>query len=223
MFHVNHSDFESLEPRRLLSTSTTTTDTPNDTLLVRGTNADDLITLDIRSDGGIKFARVNLNGTRRDFDLTGIHHIRIESLDGPDTVVIDEDVVRGIEINGGLGDDNITCGSGNDTVIGGRGQDIVTGNDGNDKLRGDTGLDTLIGGDGNDRLDGGDGGDDLEGQDGNDSITGGAGEDMMFGGDGDDQFFARDNFMDNIAGGNGTNRAQIDSLDLVAGVRFEIP
>jgi len=45
----------------------------------------------------------------------------------------------------------------------------------------------------------------------------------MFGGDGDDQFFARDNFMDNIAGGDGTNRAQIDSLDLVAGVRFEIP
>jgi Ca2+-binding RTX toxin-like protein len=224
MFTVNFSALQPLEPRRLLSVTTTTTDTPNDTLLVRGTNADDLITLDIRSSSeGFKFARIDVNGTRRDVILTGINHIRIESLDGPDDVIINERVVRAIEINAGLGDDNITAGSGNDTVIGGRGQDIISGRDGNDKLRGDTGLDTLIGGKGNDRLDGGDGDDELDGQDGNDTLTGGAGQDRMFGADGDDTFFARDGFMDNIAGGDGIDQAQLDDLDITSGIRFEIP
>src|SRR3954452_10285169 len=209
---------EPLEARMFLSTTTT----PTDTLLIRGTNSNDVITLDIRSrSDGTKFARVSTSTRVRDFDLTGINHIRIEALGGDDTVVINDRVVRGIEINAGLGNDSVTGGNGADTVIGGRGNDLISGRDGNDRLRGDTGNDTIDGGSRNDRIDGGDGNDFVTAGKGNDTIDGGKGTDSLLGEDGSDTFFTRDDEMDTVNGGGGSNRAEADLIDVLTQVQSE--
>lgn len=206
---------ELLESRTLLSGTT-------DTLTIRGTNSNDVITLDVRqASDGSKFARVATSTFVRDFDLTGINHIVIESLDGDDQVIINDRVVRAININGGLGNDSLTGGNGNDTIIGGRGNDAISGRDGNDRLRGDTGNDTIDGGSRNDRIDGGDGNDFVTAGKGNDTITGGDGFDTLLGEDGNDTFFARDGKTDSVNGGSGTNHADADAIDVLVSVQSQ--
>lgn len=83
-------------------------------------------------------------------------------------------VARGANwLEGGDGNDVITCGAGNDTVYGGWGDDYILGSDGNDKLFGEGGSDTLWGGNGGDYLDGGTGIDYLHGGAGADFLDGG--------------------------------------------------
>lgn len=72
--------------------------------------------------------------------------------------------VRGIEIDGAAGDDNISAtdsvtahmalrgGGGNDTLTGGSRADVLAGGDGDDSLDGGKGDDKISGGDGRDRL-----------------------------------------------------------------------
>ncbi len=110
--------------------------------------------------------------------------------------------VKGIKINGGGGDDDITLDLGADldnidaTILGGRGDDTIGGGSGNDVLRGGGGDDEVSGGLGNDDLWGGWGNDQLLGDEGSDSIwgqgdsdtvVGGLGDDGLWGGDGSDQ------------------------------------
>jgi len=210
---------EFLEPRMFLSA----TNPISDTLLIRGTNNNDVITLDIRTNGaGTKFARVSTSLNTRDVDLTGINHIRIEALDGDDSIIINDHVVRGIEINAGRGDDSVTGGNGPDTVIGGQGRDAISGRDGNDRLRGDLGNDTIDGGSGSDRIDGGEGDDQVTAGKGNDTIDGGKGLDTLLGEDGNDTFFSRDDESDQLNGGSGSNRADSDLIDVLAQVQTQI-
>jgi Ca2+-binding RTX toxin-like protein len=75
-----------------------------------------------------------------------------------------------LNINGGLGDDQISGGPLDDTLDGGLGNDVV---------RGEAGNDSLTGGPGNDLLDGGGGNDVLHGFDGNDTLLGGIGNDVL--------------------------------------------
>src|SRR5687767_15447323 len=97
------SEIERLESRTLLAA------TPPGTVLVRGTNDGDVIQVDIRrASDGSKQLIVNITGVVRRFDLTGISTIQIDSLNGADTVIVEDRVVRPIIINGGLGDDLIT-------------------------------------------------------------------------------------------------------------------
>ena len=191
--------FAFVEPIQTLEPRTLFTATPADAIVVRATNTSDLITVDVRSTGnGGKELRVTINGSMRRFNLAGINTIEIDALDGNDYLLVDDDVVRPMIINGGLGDDQLIAAAGNDRLIGGRGQDTLTGNDGNDTLDGGEGSDFLIAGDGNDRL------------------TGGAGADQMFGDDGNDQFFAQDNGNDMLAGGSGSDSlGNGDSNDVI--------
>ena len=144
---ASFGSIEVLESRLLMA---------SDTVTVRGTDSSDLMTVQVRlAKDGSKELQVTINGTRRRFNLTGINNISIESIGGNDQIFVNENTVRPIIINGGLGDDSIIGGAGNDRITGGRGFDTLVGNDGNDLLKGYDSSDTLIGGDGNDRLDGG--------------------------------------------------------------------
>src|SRR3954470_10732038 len=122
---------ESLESRTLLSSGITA-----GTLLVQGTSGSDLITIKIQlASDHTKQLRAVVNGNVLTFNLTGVHAIQVEALQGDDQVYIDTKTVRGILVNGGIGNDQLVGGSGNDTLIGGRGFDTLQGNDGNDYLK----------------------------------------------------------------------------------------
>lgn len=83
---------------------------------------------------------------------------------------------------------------------------------------------TLLGGSGADRLQGGPAPDQLTGDDGDDTLAGGAGNDILIGGlgadelsgeAGDDDVRARDGIQDLVRCGDGTDRADADTLDEV--------
>lgn len=121
---------------------------------------------------------------------------------------------------GGSGDDTVSGGGNNDYLEGDDGNDHVIGNSGDDSLRGGTGDDILEGDSGNDTLLGEDGVDALFGGSGNDNLDGGAnrdylegntGQDTLFGGGGNDTFRARDNEIDTVDGGLGSDTAQVDN------------
>lgn len=203
---------ENLEKRLLFAV------TPLDTLLVRGTDSGDFITLEVRNaDTATPTLRTIINGRVRNFSLVGKTNIVVEARNGNDQIFVNKNTVRGFLINGGLGDDSILGGKGNDRIIGGRGRDTIQGNDGNDVLRGDDDNDLVNGLNGNDRIDGGRGNDFLTGGNGNDTMIGGLGADQIYGQDGNDVFRAFDGEMDTISGGDGTNNAEtIDPIDAAA-------
>ena len=210
---VHNASFDpilALESRTLLAV------TPTDTVTVRGTDNSDLITLRVKLAGdGTKQLEATINGFRRRFNLTGITTISVEARNGNDQVYVNENTVRSILINGGLGDDTIVGGAGNDRIIGGRGRDLLTGKDGNDLIRGTDGDDTITGNSGNDVLDGGAGNDFITGDNGNDTLIGGTGTDQMFGQNGNDVIFALDGTLDTVSGGSGDD--SFGTVDLIDG------
>jgi len=117
-------------------------------------------------------------------------------------------------ILGGAGNDTISAaGQGHLTyhyIWGGGGRDLLIGGDGPDTLRGARGNDTLIGGPGDDILVGDAGRDSLRGEGGNDTLFGGgSSEDFK-------QVFASiDDFRDTLTGGDGTDVAVSDYLDIL--------
>lgn len=192
-FDMN-SDVEQLEPRRLLSVSVT-----KDTVVVKGTDNNDVITVDVRqASDGTKFVHSVVNGQIRN-TIVGGKKIRVLALDGDDTVIIDDHTVRGILVRGGNGSDTITGGSGDDALFGGDGNDLLTGKDGADLLLGEGGNDTLNGNSGNDKMDGGGDMDLLIGGNGNDTLDGGRGEDQVFGQSGNDSVIDNDDDFDVIS------------------------
>ena len=205
---------ERLESRTLLAA------TPPGTVVVNGTNTGDIIQIDIRrASDGTKQLIVNITGVQRKFDLTGISTIEINSLDGNDTVIVRDRVVRPIFINGGLGDDLITSGAGDDHLIGGRGFDRVNGGDGRDFIKGYDNDDFLQGNGGDDKIDGGTGQDTIRGNSGNDNLIGGTGVDQIFGDDGNDKFTTQDNTIDTVSGGDGSDALSTsDLIDAVSGI-----
>jgi Ca2+-binding RTX toxin-like protein len=104
------------------------------------------------------------------------------------------------------------------------------GNEGPSTLIGNGGDDSLYGNDFDDTVDGGAGNDHVEGGMGNDKVTGGPGEDVIYGDAtassctwyscqvpyGNDVIYARDGEVDNIDCGIGTDKAIVDSIDIVA-------
>ena len=138
----------------------------------------------------------------------------------------------------GAGDDFVLAGpgpdvvygqGGNDGLFGGRGRDVLSGGPGGDFLEGNRGADLILGGRGNDLLLGLRGADDLRGGSGddrlwggyeNDTIRGGPGRDRLRGERGSDVFYARDRSRDQVDGGRGTDRAHVDSIDVL--LRIEV-
>ena len=159
------------------------------TLVVKGTKADDRIALRLRA-GDPQTLQVDVgdNGSA-DFQVARdrFSRIRVNAARGDDLVRIDESngaftTTTPTQLNGQRG---------NDTLVGGSGADTLNGGDGNDNLVGGSGNETLIGGKGNDAADGnqgadvallgagddrftwdpGDGSDVVEGQAGHDAMT----------------------------------------------------
>lgn len=91
-------------------------------------------------------------------------------------------------------------------IVGTKRNDYLAGKGGNDTILGMAGNDTILGGGGDDVLRGGVGGD---------VITGGPGADRIFGEDGSDTIQAADGERDVIDCGPGTDRAYVDSFDVV--------
>jgi Ca2+-binding RTX toxin-like protein len=104
------------------------------------------------------------------------------------------------------------------------------GNEGPSTLIGNGGDDSLYGNDFDDTVDGGAGNDHVEGGMGNDTVTGGPGQDVIYGDAtassctwyscqipfGNDVIYARDGAVDNIDCGIGTDKAIVDSIDVVS-------
>jgi len=169
---LNCAIVESLESRRLLSAAPTLT---GGILSISGTVGDDNIRISLGKDTS-KLA-VKVNGAVTLFDLASVTKIKIDGLEGNDTICIRQHhgkINIASEIDGGDGDDRIVAGNGNDLISGGAGDDKIFGG------RGD---DTLLGGDGNDKLRGGGGSDVLNGARGRDRLRGGAGIDHFLGHD----------------------------------------
>lgn len=78
--------------------------------------------------------------------------------------------VRGLELDGGPGNDELTGRNGADEIHGAAGDDTIVGGGGRDELEGGTGDDRLLGGKGRDTLEGGAG---------NDLLSGGGGADVF--------------------------------------------
>lgn len=111
-----------------------------------------------------------------------------------------------------LGTDSLYGGTGNDHVDGGGESDYISGGDGDDTLMGRAGNDTINADAGHDYVEGGDEADSINGGDGNDTLVGNAGRDTALGGAGDDVFYLRDNEIDAVNGGYGTDAADYDGL-----------
>jgi Ca2+-binding RTX toxin-like protein len=162
-------------------------------LRARGTAGNDTFHV-VRT--GFDDVRVTVNATVRTFDMDDFGNIFFHGADGNDTMTVAAGVPEEVTMFGDAGDDHLT------------------GNEGTNILVGGAGNDTLNGGGGNDRLEGGDG---------DDTLTGGAGSDSMDGGNDNDTFFARDNTVDILDGGPGTDRSQHDASDERTGIEQVIP
>ena len=139
-------------------------------LTVKGTEADDTITLRLQADHPDKL-EVDVGEARKDafrFDRKHIAEIVVDAESGDDTVRIDErngvftDTIA-TTIDGGDGSDTIAGGAGNETLLGGDGNDSIDGNGGSDIAFLGAGDDTFV-------WDPGDGSDTVEGQDGVDTM-----------------------------------------------------
>lgn len=150
-----------------------------DRLAVRGSDGPDAVALGS--------AGINLNARESvgDADVTveGVEAFAVSAGDSGDLVTgaggagAGEGFGPPVEIDGGLGDDELVGGASADRLLGSADHDVVVGGLGDDVLGGDLGDDELDGGNGDDRVDGG-GGDDI--------LVGGSGDDVELGGDGND-------------------------------------
>lgn len=164
---------EDLEVRTLFAAAppvvTAALDPASSVVNVTGTRLSDNIVVAV-SAGQLQ---VTGNGVLVDsFPLAGLAGLRVDGLNGHDTVSVDAAVSLPATLTGGNGRDSLSGGSGNDTIDGGNGRDSLLGGAGNDSITGGNGRDVLDGGDGNDTLTGGRG---------KDSVTGGAGIDTFSG------------------------------------------
>jgi Ca2+-binding RTX toxin-like protein len=173
----------------------------NRVLAISGTTGDDTIQAWQKGNQ----VRVIHNGVIRNFPLTAIDVVELYGFDGNDNLSVNVKSLSGY----------ILAGAGNDTLTGGDEVDVLSGGGGKDVLYGGGGDDRLNGFSGNDRLDGGSGDDRLFGGDGNDVLVGGSGIDRFVGEAGDDVFYARNNDVDILEGGDGTDLADKDLEDVL--------
>jgi Ca2+-binding RTX toxin-like protein len=115
-----------------------------DTIIVKGTNADDVITV-VGDAGGTDVlglaAGVHITGAEADKD-----RLVINALGGDDVVAASALQATGIQLtaDGGEGNDVLIGGAGNDSLLGGAGDDVLIGGPGLDTLDGGPGNNILI-------------------------------------------------------------------------------
>lgn len=132
------------------------------TLVVQGSNSNDVITLRLKAGDPYKLVvEVPSNpASTQEFDRSSFDAIKVQAGPGDDTVKVDE-------TNGVFSDTEALTfegGAGNDTLLGGTGGETLTPGPGEDFVYGFGGADRIIwaGTDGNDFIEGGDGADTLE-------------------------------------------------------------
>jgi hypothetical protein len=149
--------------------------------------------------------------------------IQISTLAGDDSISIAADITNPANVDGGLGNDVIVGGAGADTLYGNGGNDTVYGGADRDLLKGGAGNDRLLGQADSDRLYGNAGNDYLDGGVGNDRLWGDTGVDQLFGNVGNDTLYGHDSTRELLSGGNGTDSAQRDPIDVLSSVERILP
>ncbi len=155
-----------------------------------------------------------------------------QGTEGNDVLWIGDDflgllnLLNGVTLNGGGGNDFIVGSKGSDELQGGTGNDILYGQGNDDFMYGDQGDDVLHGGKGTDWLEGGEGNDTLEGgeivgvnaDNSVDTLKGGKGNDFLAGGNGFDTYIynSGDGF-DAIVDSDGSGQIKEDGIVLGEG------
>jgi hypothetical protein len=154
------------------------------TLLLSGTQADDVFRIGLSPDGReyriTSEAMLEAGGdvcwhpeermTELACDAPAIAGFEVNGASGDDTVVLGSDIPIPATLRGGPGRDRLTGGAVADKIVGGPGGDALSGRRGDDLLLGGPGSDHLAGGQGNDQLRGGPGTDLLVGGPGQNSL-----------------------------------------------------
>lgn len=153
------------------------------TLIVTGTDANENLSVSLRTRDGKLIARVGSYAVG--YAPSKVKRIALFGGTGNDDISIGNGV-RGSYLDGRDGFDILKGGQGDDVLIGGLSGDDLYGFDGNDTLVGEGGDDYLLGGAGNDDLFGNGGADTLSGAGGNDRLFGGDDSDLVNGGAGND-------------------------------------
>src|SRR5215212_10798245 len=135
---ISSAVIETLEARRLLSVSFA-----DGILRVRGTDADDVISVEADETGNRLAVRDNASVRR--FNTADVRLILIVGRGGNDTLSLLPSVFVPSEIYGEGGIDRLNGGSGRDALFGGDGNDRLYGAVGNDTLSGENGRDVLKG------------------------------------------------------------------------------
>ncbi|MFH0801365.1 MAG: M91 family zinc metallopeptidase [bacterium] len=170
-------------------------------MTIRGGNGNDVINVAQDKDGNL---RVDVNGDVKTYTKEQARGLVIEGGTGNDNITLDKGVTYDLTLDGGVGNDEIQGGSGKNTIKGGVGNDKLVGGSGGNVIDGGDGRDYIAGGKGDDTLTGGKGDDVIYGLNGNDTIEGGAGKDYLDGGAGNDAIRGGDE-NDTIFGGRGND------------------
>jgi Ca2+-binding RTX toxin-like protein len=147
---------------------------------------------------------VQFNGVDYMYDRSQVKGINLNGGAGDDTILVmdlDNTFDIPVTMNGGLGMDDLEGGNERDAINGGGGDDFMFGNGGNDVMVGGDGNDVMNAGSGNDVMMGGYGDDQMGGGEGDDYLYGNAGNDFLYGEDGDDH----------LSGGRGTDYVEGDA------------
>lgn len=168
--------------------------------------------------GGFMDARtiaVKMGGKTQHIPINLVRGIQISGGDGNDTIQLQ--AITGVAVDRcgqtvssfpfpGERPAEIDGGDGNDTIFGSNLTDAISGGSGNDSIFGQNGDDAISGGDGDDTIDGGDGNDRINAGTGDDQVSGGRGDDVLVGSNGRDTLRGDDG-NDRILGGNGIDWA----------------
>ncbi|PNJ95905.1 hypothetical protein CEP13_06865 [Cylindrospermopsis raciborskii C03] len=152
---------------------------------------------------------INLKSVGEGYLIDPTSPVALIRIQDNETAIIDQ-VIKGITLEGTIGDDSFIAADGNDKLEGSYGNDFFDAKGGDDIVNGGYGDDILLGGEGDDWITGGHGNDNLEGNAGNDQIDGGSGNDYLQGGEGAD--ILNGGMGNDTIEGNGGND-QIDGGD----------